>query len=419
MLLLLYSQTCDCFGGIFVGGFGRARVVGAMADEPAMTDDPVAPAPLENKSTRQLVRERAQAERAEKDEKAARKAAKKEAAKKKAEEEKPKGEGGIAGLKNALSRANWGVRMAKAFAPSVNLNARNRVKVGVRIRPMNEAEKRRGDVLGNDYLIPEYDTAQVTLKNPRPPPGQEVKTDHFAFDHLYGPDHNTEQVFKDLALPLVHLLVEGYNGTIFAYGQTGSGKTHSIMGSGSDPGVVPRTCEGLFKVIGAMKPHAEHGLPTVTASYLQIYRETLHDLLSTASLDMATSTGRDHAKDLKIRRGSDGIYVENLTCVPLDNSTKLTQLIDEGNKKRATSATLMNAASSRSHAVVIISVDGHLNPAGKKAPRTFHSKLSLVDLAGSERVQKSGATGASGRVTVRVHWIRACPKPPAIISRRS
>ena len=45
------------FGGILVGGFGRARGGGAMADESGE------PASLETKSTRQLVRERAQAER--------------------------------------------------------------------------------------------------------------------------------------------------------------------------------------------------------------------------------------------------------------------------------------------------------------------------------------------------------------------
>ena len=55
--------------------------------------------------------------------------------------------------------------------------------------------------------------------------------DMFAYDQLYSAKDTTKKVFDDLALPLVHYLLEGYNGTIFAYGQTGSGKTHSIMGN--------------------------------------------------------------------------------------------------------------------------------------------------------------------------------------------
>ena len=191
-----------------------------------------------DKSTRQLVRERAAEERRQKeeskqatpleDEPAAvseeppKKLTKKE---KKALKEKERRQEEGFNLKSVFAKANWGVRMAKAFAPKMELTTRNRVRVGVRIRPMNEAERRRGDKdKDKDFMVLETDTAQATLKNPRPPAGQEQKTDYFAFDNLYGADTSTEKVFNDLALPLVSLLIEGYNGTIFAYGQTGSGK---------------------------------------------------------------------------------------------------------------------------------------------------------------------------------------------------
>ena len=57
----------------------------------------------------------------------------------------------------------------------------------------------------------------------------------------------------------------GYNACIFAYGQTGwscvcvclyaslstsiagSGKTYTMMGSPSDPGIIPRLCNGIFE----------------------------------------------------------------------------------------------------------------------------------------------------------------------------
>lgn len=42
---------------------------------------------------------------------------------------------------------------------------------------------------------------------------------------------------------------EGYNATLFAYGQTGSGKSYSMIGHGSNKGIVPITCGHLFKEI--------------------------------------------------------------------------------------------------------------------------------------------------------------------------
>ena len=140
------------------------------------------------------------------------------------------------------------MKMSKAFAPHVELNNPNAVRVGVRIRPFNDLETKRGEKeKAKDF----FKTAgsQVRIQNPRPPPGQDAKTDEFAFDALFTPEDNTSKVFKELALPLVHLLVEGFNGTIFAYGQTGSGKTHSMMGSAADPGVTPRVVAELFDLL--------------------------------------------------------------------------------------------------------------------------------------------------------------------------
>ena len=108
----------------------------------------------------------------------------------------------LAGLKSAFSKATWGINLAKAFAPKMELNARNRIKVGVRFRPLNDSEIKRGDqaklTRGSGFLELEASTAQVTISNPRPSPGQEAKTDFYAFDQLYSPEHTTKKVFEDL-----------------------------------------------------------------------------------------------------------------------------------------------------------------------------------------------------------------------------
>ena len=307
-------------------------------------------------------------------------------------------------LKHVLNKATWGINFSKVFAPHIDLNDPNRVKVGVRVRPLSESEQKRGETkaaLKEGGYIKMFGT-QIRIVNPRPAPGQDAKVDNFAFDQLYGPDTTTAQVFQELAAPLVHTLVGGFNGTIFAYGQTGSGKTHSMMGNASDPGVTPRVATHLFEVLQSLE--AQGGHFEVHCSYLQIYREVLHDLLSGTSLKGATAVGRDGAKDLKIRRDPQrGIYVENLSEIALTTGAELTSIIEQGNKRRATSATLMNAESSRSHAVVILKMERTEPASTRKKGKKLQGKLNLVDLAGSERVVKSGATGESLKEAIAIN----------------
>ena len=183
------------------------------------------------------------------------------------EEREPKGWT----LSHILGKANWGTRIAKAFAPHLSLADPNRIRVGVRVRPHNEQEAKRGEKERfRDFF--QFAGSQLRITNPKPAPGQEGKAEEYAFDALYTPEDGTSKVFQDLALPLVHLVCAGYNGTIFAYGQTGSGKTHSMMGNSSDPGITPRVTSELFDTL---KQLSATGKATyeVKCSYLQIYRE--------------------------------------------------------------------------------------------------------------------------------------------------
>jgi len=61
-----------------------------------------------------------------------------------------------------------------------------------------------------------------------------------------------------------------------------------------------------------------------------------------------------------------------------------------GKTNRATAITDMNEHSSRSHALLCVTVNGQNKTTGHRSI----GKLNLVDLAGSERVSKSGSEGA-------------------------
>jgi hypothetical protein len=72
------------------------------------------------------------------------------------------------------------------------------------------------------------------------------------------------------------------------------------------------------------------------------------------------------------------------------------ELLDKGSFHRTTSSTLMNEASSRSHAIFTISIERHsigFNNEFGIDENYVTSKFVFVDLAGSERLKKTGATG--------------------------
>lgn len=107
-----------------------------------------------------------------------------------------------------------------------------------------------------------------------------------------------------MAKEIIEDVLNGYNGTIFAYGQTGSGKTHTMYGDFHDEekkGIIPRAAKHIFDFIEKCEWDVEY---TIEASMLEIYRETLNDLLAISKTD------------LKIKEDPQkGIHVGNLTQV--------------------------------------------------------------------------------------------------------
>lgn len=165
----------------------------------------------------------------------------------------------------------------------------------------------------------------------------------------------------------------GYNACLFAYGQTGSGKTYSMMGCeptylGNGTGLIPRFCSQLLTSISQQNAQFE-----IDMSYFEIYNEKIYDLLVTDS--------EPNKKSLKIREHpTTGPYIENLTTHRIEDFDNVKFLLKLGNSRRATSATIHNDRSSRSHSIVQMIIS-------KRTQDTLIcSKVSLVDLAGSERI---------------------------------
>jgi kinesin family protein 5 len=88
---------------------------------------------------------------------------------------------------------------------------------------------------------------------------------------------------------------------------------------------------------------------------------------------------------LKVRESpSKGVWVDGLHEEFISSEDEIAELLNVGEAARTTSATDMNARSSRSHSVFMIIVEQKAADGSVKS-----GKLNLVDLAGSERVAKT------------------------------
>nr|6A20_A Chain A, Kinesin family member 13B [Rattus norvegicus] len=264
----------------------------------------------------------------------------------------------------------------------------SKVKVAVRVRPMNRREidlhtKCVVDVEANKVILNPINT-NLSKGDARGQPKI------FAYDHCFwSMDESVREkcagqddVFKCLGENILQNAFDGYNACIFAYGQTGSGKSYTMMGTADQPGLIPRLCSGLFE--RTQKEENEEQSFKVEVSYMEIYNEKVRDLLDP----------KGSRQTLKVREHSVlGPYVDGLSKLAVTSYKDIESLMSEGNKSRTVAATNMNEESSRSHAVFKITLTHTLYDVKSGTSGEKVGKLSLVDLAGSERATKTGAAG--------------------------
>ncbi|QDZ21294.1 kinesin [Chloropicon primus] len=276
--------------------------------------------------------------------------------------------GAFASMRDAMERYKRECKLRKQLYNQL-IELRGNIRVFCRVRPLfgKEIEEEEEDVT----RFPEEDEITVLASD-----GSYSRAKTYEFDKVFGPDSSQTVVFQEVA-PLIASVLDGYNFCIFAYGQTGSGKTHTMEGPRDDPGVNTRAIAELFRLA---EERGEDYEINVSASVLEIYNEQLRDLLV-----------RDNSKKLEAKLAKDGsVHVPGLTAMKVGTPQDIVKVMEVASKNRAVSATNMNEHSSRSHAMLSVSVMCR-NRISKQEHR---GKLHLVDLAGSERVGKSEATGA-------------------------
>lgn len=149
------------------------------------------------------------------------------------------------------------------------------------------------------------------------------------------------------------------------------------MGPKGNYGVNTRSLEELFKKTDERKKEFDD---EITVSLMEVYNEKIRDLL-------AESVGD---RTLSVKKGPQGMYVPDLTIVPVHSLDEVLELLDLGDMNRSSACTDMNEHSSRSHCMLSV----YLKSQNLVTGVSSYGKLHLVDLAGSERISKSGATGS-------------------------
>ncbi|PYH84216.1 kinesin-domain-containing protein [Aspergillus uvarum CBS 121591] len=260
------------------------------------------------------------------------------------------------------------------------------VRVVARIRPLLKSERDLDVILrtgpsahGADKKSTTQEKGALATLRDRdtvvriPNPKNESEEYSFQFNAVYEAEATQQELYEAEVAPTVKHLFNGFDVTLFAYGVTGTGKTHTMRGGKSlvDRGVIPRLLSSIYRRSRKMEKES-NGETTVNVSlsYYEIYNDKVFDLFEPP--EKRTLAG------LPLRDNGGKTVVVGLTERPCHNLKEFEILYDQANINRSTSATKLNAHSSRSHAILCVRVTV------STGDKTCVSTASAIDLAGSE-----------------------------------
>jgi len=300
------------------------------------------------------------------------------------------------------------------------------IQVVVRLRPMNDKEKKYGTL-----PVVTASTNDRTVTVVKDKHSRQAKLT-YSFDDVFTAFSTQEEVFDRTLRPVIGDVLRGFESTVFAYGQTGTGKTHTMEGDLDDPeiyGIIPRSAAALFETLGGEDYH----MFRVTCSYLEIYNEDLCDLLverdddddagggggggsggrpgsrsmSRASSTMSNSSASSNRRissirggkstKLEIMEGKAGPFCRGLSEKEVSSPKDVLDLMNTAQQQRRIGETKMNKQSSRSHCIFTLKVHAKCRVMDGGGTMECNGKLHMVDLAGSECAKSAGSDGGSNR----------------------
>lgn len=274
------------------------------------------------------------------------------------------------------------------------------IKVAVRIRPMQTAERKEGDI---PCVKASADGKEVQVKvGP-------LDASSYRCNQCFANDTTQAEFFNECGITeLLDSSMKGYRACAFAFGQTGAGKTFTMLGNPKatntrekQTGLIARSLEYLFQKLEAAGVQF-----SIKLSCLEIYHEQVFDLFAEEK-DRLPLAVREHA--------ADGFFIEGCKLVDCINFPVANAALDAAVRNRQTGSHDLNSRSSRSHCLTEIHIEipvtvgedgtigggvsygdgGEVKQGGNLAQGEYVSKgkISLVDLAGSERLKSTKSTG--------------------------
>jgi len=213
----------------------------------------------------------------------------------------------------------------------------------------------------------------------------------FIFDNVFIGSANNEMVFNESIKSMIDKILEGYNSTALAYGVTGTGKTYTIFGDLSnnfkDEGIIFKACDYLFEKIEVNKTgdNINNNIDYyIKILYIEIYNEIVKDLINENSTSL-----------MIVEDPQKGVICPNAKEIIINDSVELKKIINEGNKRRTMASTNQNQFSSRSHAILQMTLEKKIKKSEDNY-EIYFSKFLVVDLAGSERGMERGKRREEG-----------------------
>jgi kinesin family member 2/24 len=184
--------------------------------------------------------------------------------------------------------------------------------------------------------------------------GRRLNMRHFqyTFDRVFDQFDSHEHVCAEVVAPLLSHVVELQNdSTLILYGQTGTGKTYTMSGC----------IEYLAQMLEGMKVEVE-------VCFFEIHGKNCYDLMA-------------ERKTIRLLSDASGtVHPRGVRVVKLSDTSKegLLSVLNGALELRSIEQTERNAISSRSHAVLKLSIS-------VPSSGNVGSNFRIVDLAGSER----------------------------------
>ncbi|CAE7262163.1 KIN14H [Symbiodinium sp. CCMP2456] len=231
------------------------------------------------------------------------------------------------------------------------------------------------------------------------------KRQDFSFDRVFSQLAGQRDLYEEVE-PLIPGVLQGIHVCILAYGQTGAGKTYTLAGDRStgEPGIQDLAIADLLKL--ALSGSSEGARYDVRLSALEIYNESIQDLLSDPEAGPREGLQEgpcERSERLEVRQSREeasgswpspfgSMRVPGLTSRAVRESSDVEQALGRIGRQRHVASTALNERSSRSHCVLSLCVRA-AGGAGDDEGHRGCGVLHIVDLAGSERTKVSQAEG--------------------------